>query len=307
MNAPSRPIVGLLGSGDVPPGLRRTLLDWSRTVELAGVRTDPQDSGADAFVVWGPYDGPVPDTAIAVWVDSAATLQSDAARRADVLMSDRVDLVEAAGDRGVLLGAWPVGSAAPVSPWVRSRIRAARGLPSLLLVRVGADERLRYTDVPTAGTLTSVPAVELPLDAVPSALACASAAVVTGADLLRSALAWGTPTVTDPGTAVEVGARDGAETVVVAGRADQLEAARDLGDDLRRAARIGWAGRRLVERSDPAIGASDALRRLLPPRDTDARSTLDSLLDELGTPATAAIRTRAEKMVAGLPDRGVLR
>jgi hypothetical protein len=131
--------------------------------------------------------------------------------------------------------------------------------------------------------------------------------VVTGADLLRSALAWGTPTVTDPGTAAEVGARDGVETVVVAARADQVAAARDLGQDLRRAARIGWAGRRLVERSDPALGAREALRRLLPPRDTDARTTLDSLLDELGTPPAAAIRTRAATMVAGLPDRGVLR
>jgi hypothetical protein len=302
----ARPLVGLLGSGDVPANLRRMLLEWAHRVQLAGVCMTPEEHAADAFVVWGAYSGALPDRPTAMWVESPAELTSPLAEHATVLVSDRLDVVRAAGANGVLFGTAPVEDAVPVSPWVRSRVRKARGLPELLLVRISSLERLRYIDVPVAGAVGRVPVAELSEGAVPSALAAASAVIATEPAILSSALAWGAPTVTDRPTALMAGARDGIETVVAPGRADQLAAARELAIDGNRAAAIGWAGRLLAERHDPAVGARDVLRRLIGPRDTDARTTLHGVLDELGTPPRASIRMRVAMMTTALPDRGVL-
>jgi hypothetical protein len=154
----------------------------------------------------------------------------------------------------------------PVSPAVRARFRRMLAIPDDLVVVIGFD-----------------PATPLSERAVPSALALARAAAVRGPNLLL-ALALGTPTVTDAGSARTLDAVDGRD-VVVAEPGDVVRTARELGDDMRRAARVGWSARRLVERShDVGPLAREIARRtgLLP--DTTPVANVVERLQELGTP-----------------------
>lgn len=157
----------------------------------------------------------------------------------------------------------------PVTPFVRARWRRRFGLPPDLVVD----------------------AAEIPDDLRSTALAVVAAVVAIDADMLLEALAWGAPCVTDPAGAEAVGARD--EVEVLVGDADD---ARALAADERRAARLGRAGRRLVERRHDPVQVAVELRRSLgltagPPPVTRA-------LDELWTPPDARIRRRAAKAAA---------
>ena len=162
----------------------------------------------------------------------------------------------------------------PVTPYVRSRWRRRFGLRPDLVVDVA----------------------DIPGDLRPTALAVAAAVIVHGRDLLLEALAWGAPTVTDAATAEAAEARAG-EEVVVGAPAETAALAAALAADPRRAAALGRAGRRLVERGHDPLQAATALRQALGL--AAAPSPVDQRLDELWTPARARIRERAAGLVAG--------
>jgi hypothetical protein len=113
----------------------------------------------------------------------------------------------------------------------------------------------------------------VPADLVPTAAALASAVVASGSNLLE-AQAWAAP------------------------YADNLDDARQLAADDRRAAEVGRAGRRLVERNHDVSRASARLRRLLGLADEPSR--YERALDALWTPPTAGIRHRAAAALASL-------
>lgn len=159
----------------------------------------------------------------------------------------------------------------PVTPFVRARWRRAADLPAHLIV--------------DASSLAG--------DVLPSALAVASAVIVRGdrARLLE-AMAWGAACVTDVPTADALGAVPG--THVVAGSGHQAEGLADeLARDDSRAACLGRAARRLVERRWDTAVAGRAVRRALGIR----RSPIDEALDDLSTPAEARIRARVQERV----------
>lgn len=297
------PTLGILVAGEPAEALRGLLVACARRVRLADAMVDGRAAG-DAFLVSGDPVDVTLDAPVAVWIADEADVARPLAQHATVLITDSAELAEVAGARGVLVGNRAVGHAVPVSPWVRSRVRAARGLPDVLVVRLSAEERLRYVGV-AAADLERVQTVELPHEALPSACAAASAVIATEPHALYSALSWAAPTVTDPLTAAALGVRDGVETVVAAGRESQLAAARDLAGDVRRAGAMGWAGRLFAERRDPEFAARAVLGRLFGKVDTDARTILRDTLDELNTPTDAAIRSRAAAFTAVLAETGV--
>ena len=165
---------------------------------------------------------------------------------------------------GLDLRAYP-----PLTPFVRARWRRRFGLPSDLVVDATA----------------------LPDDLRPTGLAVAATVVATRPDLLLQALAWAAPCVSDASTVDAVGAEPGVE-LVVGGAAE----ARAIASDDRRAAVLGRAGRRLVERLYDPDRAATELRRAL--GITAGPPSVEDRLDELWTPADARIRRRAAELVA---------
>lgn len=300
----SPPVVGLLVGAAPPAALRGLLARLARSCDL---RDAAQVAAPDA-VVW--HRDPLPPPAgvpAAVWVTDPADLASPAARAATVLLTDddrlgddpRLVVLGAgrgdAGDAGDAAGA-PAGS--PVSPFVRRRLREARGLPA---TPVAWGSGLGWSWSPAPGA-AGEPVAD---DDVDTAVAAAAVAVAVGPALPR-ALAWGTPTVTDPASARETGARDG-EHVLVGddGPARDAAVARVLADD-RLASRLGWSGRLLVEQGsagDAAVRRVRAALRLGGDHPSGARGGLSSALTELGTPPDAVLRSRLAGLVAGFPAR----
>jgi hypothetical protein len=176
----------------------------------------------------------------------------------------------------------------PVVPFVRARWRRRLGLPEQLVASLG---------VPGAPPVDDATAAD--------ALFLCAAAVVGPGHVLR-ALALGTPTVCDEGTAELVGAVDGRHVVVASGR-DARAAAEALARDLPRAAVLARTGRRLVEdRFDVAASARRVAAALDLPVVGDAPvARLAGLLDELGTPTDARIVATVAGAVGTLGDDGV--
>ena len=176
-------------------------------------------------------------------------------------------------------------------PWVRARVRTARGLPEqpVLLLRDGAlvwQPTPQEPGQPVADVLTG------------TAMATAAAAALTGA-AAASALAWGTPLVTDAATAAELGAVDGRDVLVVDGSDEEraLASSRLAGDD-RLAAALSLSGRRLAERRHDLSRTAAELARALLPVASAARGQV--ALDELDTPAGARVRARYDEAVAAV-------
>jgi hypothetical protein len=226
-----------------------------------------------------------PGRPLALWVASAAEAGSPAAGRAAAIVADQPAVVDAAGDRGVLA---PAGDHAAgrsvVSPFVRRRLRWARGLPSSAVLEQ-AEDGWRW------------PGLADPLadDLVPTAMACASAVAVTQPARLLEAMAWGAPCVSDPGSAGRVGAEAGTHVLVEADPERRRRLAAELADDQALASRLSWAGRRLVERRHDAGRAAMRLVELLGLRPTLPGGALASArlqLGLLGTPGDATIASR---------------
>lgn len=195
-------------------------------------------------------------------------------------------VVEAAGERGHLTpdGAVDTGVAF-VPPFVRERLRAARGLPARPVLRVGGDPH-------RGGSATWDGTVTVPADLLDTALAGAAVVVVDTPAPAERALAWGAPLVCPPVVAdalgVGAGLRDGADAVLVL--ADDPDAdLTALAADVRRLARLSWRGRRWWEqRHDPALLAARLAVDLLPSTPLAAQVRLA----ELGTRSAAHVRDR---------------
>lgn len=201
-------------------------------------------------------------------------------------------VLAAAGSRGVRApdGRVPPG-AAYVPPFVRSRLRAARGL--------GGRPVVSWT---SAGWAYSERAGLLPDDLVDTALGCAAVAVVdaSGAapvsagsagsaeSAAERALAWGAPLVCSPSLCSALRLTPD-EHVAVAKTGELTTRAADLAGDDRESSRLSWRGHRWWEdRHDAARTAAVLALGLLP---GTARSA-QLRMAELGTPPDAEVRQR---------------
>ncbi len=287
----SRPLLGLLvapGTSDRAAALVRRLSRWCEPRAL-----DASTPPVDAVLATGPA---VPGLArvlaerpgpVAVWVEDERELAAGraVAGDADVVVTSSASVAAAAGDRAVLLPdpAVEADAVAPVPPFVRERWRRRAGLDPSWVVAIG---------VPGA--------TPLPDGAVPTALAVAAAAVVVGPELV-TALALGTPVVTDAHSAARVGAEAGTDLLVVP-PADAMAVAAVVATDPVRAASLSRRARRLVERRfDLAPAAATLAGRL--GLDTARRgpfAAVDAALAELGTPSGARPAARAAEALAAL-------
>ncbi len=285
----TRPVLGLLvapGTADRAAALVRRLGRWCEPCALdastppvaAVLATGPAVPGLAAVLAGRP--GPV-----AVWVDDEREL--DGARvavgEADVVVTPSWSVALALGDRAVRLPdpAVEVDAVGAVPPFVRERWRRRAGLDPSWVVAIG---------VPGASPL--------PDDTVPTALAVAAAAAVVGPRLV-TALALGTPVVTDAGSAARVGAEPG-DDLVVAPPADVLAVAAVVAADPVRAASLSRRARRLAERRfDLAPAARLLADRLgLVPARPDPFAAVASALADLGTPPGARPAVRAAEALA---------
>jgi hypothetical protein len=241
--------------------------------------TDPGAPGLPAALT-----GPAP---VAVVIPEAGRVPSEVLEHADVLVTTDRTAGDLLGERAVVVGADLVAADAhpPISPFVRTRWRSRLGLPDAWFVHIGTPEVWPG-----------------PETAIPGALAVCSAASVRG-PWLTTALALGTPTVTDAGSARRLGAEPNVHCVVssTVGIDPALER---LAADPARATAISIGGRRLVEeRHDLGTVARDLLDRLgipMPALPGAPLADLDAELTALGTPAGSPVTIRALQRAAGV-------
>jgi hypothetical protein len=230
---------------------------------------------------------------LALWASSLEEAGSAVAGRAAAIVADEPAIVDAVGDRGVLAATGGyAASRAPVSPFVRQRLRRARGLPEVAVLE-------------QAGDGWRWPGLADPLadDLIETAMACASAVTVAEAGRLLEALAWGAPCVSDPASAQQVGAVPETHVLVGASPGQRRRLATGLAADQELASRLSWAGRRLVEQRHDADHAAMRLAGLLALRPSLPGGALASARLQLGlfgTPSNAKIARRFAEATAGV-------
>ena len=294
----SAPVLGLYVGAPPPAALRRLL-------EVLAADNDLRDATTagrlDAAIWHDDPQGPPERVPVAAWLPDERALTHPVARRAEALLTDQEGLRELDPRVIVLLDREPgEPEARPLGPFVRRRLRRARDLG---FAPVGWGSDLGWSWAPALGAQ----GVSVDGPARQAAIACAAAVIAVGTAAVP-ALAWGSPTVTDPATARSLGARD-EQDVLVGDDGDQRRAqAGRLVEDDRLAARLGWAGRLLYERRCTQV---DAVRRLMTALALGStgylgvRGGLDSRLRELGTPPDARVRDRIATMTAGFPGRSI--
>lgn len=228
---------------------------------------------------------------MALWTRSAEEAGSAAGDHAAAIVSDEQAIVDAAGDRGVLAASGShTRNRRPLSPFVRGRLRRARGLPETAVLEQ-ADDGWRWSGLPD----------RLDDDLVATAIACASAVAVREPERLLEAMAWGAPCVSDRGSAEHVGAIPETHVLIDPSARARSELAARLSADQELASRLSWAGRRLVERRHDAARAAIRLAGLLalrPSLPDGAFASARVQLSLLGTPDDARIASRFAEATA---------
>lgn len=202
-----------------------------------------------------------------------------------------------ADDVGVATSPLPA-DARPVLPFARSRYRELRGLPASMTAVVDGRQLTAEWGPDAASTREH----RTPVTGVPTLLALAASAVVTG-PTVQAALAWACPVVTDPRTAQEWGLTAGVHVLVNADPRARRELAGRLAADPAAAAVLGHAGWTAVTgRTVPTAARALAGRLGFPVgRPGPAANGLVTAMDALGTPSTAFIRRRVREHLAALP------
>jgi hypothetical protein len=226
---------------------------WARLVTSTRVSALPhllRDPAVPVAVALEPGDVPPPDVRARV----AALVVETPAEAADL------------GPAAVVVSDLAIDGAAhpPLGPFNRARRRVQLGLPADLVVHVGLPEG------------DSVGPASLP-----AALALAAAAAVSG-EWFVTALALGTPLVTDAATAARYRARDDIEVAIH--DADALDAVRALAADPVRAARLSRGAVTLFSGAFDARGAAVELLDRLGGTVPFPERLLRLRLDELHTP-----------------------
>lgn len=232
---------------------------------------------------------------MALWTRSSEEAASDVGDRAAAIVSDDLEIVEAAGSRGVLAtpGTHARGRR-PMSPFVRQRLRRARGLPEVAVLEQ-TDGGWRWCGL------------EGPLEKglVVTAMASAAAVATSEPETLLGSLAWAAPSVAEPGCARQVGAVAGVHVLVGETVRGRLELCKRLSSSHELSSRLSWAGRRLVERRHDADWAAMRLAELLALGPSPRESALGYVglqLGQLGTPTDAKIASRLAQATAGVAE-----
>jgi hypothetical protein len=280
------PRVGLL-LGVRPP---ETLVALCRQLAAWVPIGDGRDGGTYDLLIWRPGDPAGPGAVPYLLFADDRSIVDAHGKKARLVLATRLDVITYARKagypaRGVPRHSDPATEAVPVAPFVRSRIRASRGLSEVVVAE--RDDGWLWEGTSVAGAD----------DLVDTMLGLASVVVTAiPVDAIR-ALAWGAPLVTSPQTARLLGARNRIECVVAPDGESRRRLAVEVAQDIRLAARIGWRGRLLYERRHSLRKCSEDVLAAIGMQGKWGPSSLTSLLGELGTRPSAYLVRRVADCV----------
>lgn len=249
---------------------------------------DGRDGDYDVFL-WRTSDPTYPGGRPHIlWAEDRRAVEAHG-NRALLVVTSEPAVEQFATDSGVAVRLVPrlvdTGrEARPIAPFVRARIRAARGLPEHAIAanRDGwtwSGERVENGLADTAVAVAAAVTVIEPTEAV-------------------RALAWQAPIVTSPACAELVGMVDDVHCVVGATPAKRATAADWLAGDERTASRLSWRGRLLYERRHSWQASTEDVLGVIGVLGTWSPSRVMVRLGELGTPPTAPLVRRVTAAMA---------
>ncbi len=288
------PRLGLGLGGAPPPSLMALALEIGRRMVVADLGdclpTDPAIVRAE----WSrppDHDRPGPQV---WWLDRPDQVPEAGAAVSPVLVvSGRADVVRAATASGLAARIVPETEgepeSAPVAPFVRERLRQARGLGAGLLVQ-DRPARWRWDG-----------RVDVPAARVSTALAAAAAACVASPEGLVRGLAWGCPMVA-PLAVIEAAGAEPGRHVLEAKGTDPVQQLTELAAEVRLSARLSREGRARYETAHSVVRAADDVLAALGVATHWIPSSLQRRLEELDARRGDAQRHRAADMVGGIVD-----
>jgi hypothetical protein len=211
-----------------------------------------------------------------------------------VLSSDR-GVLDAAFARGIPARIVPHAEvepeSTPVPPFVRERVRRARGLGEGLVVEDGGG-RWRWNET-----------VEVEPDLIPTMLAAASAAYLSSPEAVVRAMAWGCPLIASATILEVTGATTGVDSLADDG-GDPVEQLRRVAADAQLSATLSRRGRARYEAAHSVSACADDVIRALGLIAHWYPSHLELRLDELDSRRGATQRHRFDEMVSSIVHGG---
>jgi hypothetical protein len=282
----NEPRMGLLLGVRPPHPLVALCRELARWISIG----DARDGQRYDVILWRPGDPAGPNAHPYIMFAEDEHAVDKYGRDARLVIATRPELVGRALQAGYHARMVPAQSyggmnAVPVAPFVRARIRAARGLNEHAVAE-HADHWLWQGQL--------IADIDELLDTM---VGLASVVITVVPAYAVRALAWAAPLVTSPDTARLIGATDLIDCVVAADQQSRRERASKIAGDTRLAARISWHSRMLYERRHSLRACSEAVLGVIGMRGTWRPSSLTSLLGELGTRPSAHVVRRVEAFV----------
>jgi hypothetical protein len=230
------------------------------------------------------------------WVDSPIPALDVGSRRRPVLvLSSQRHTVDAALARSLPARIVPhievEPESAPVAPFVRERVRRARGLGEGLLV----EDR--------TGRWTWNSEVEVEGDLISTTLAAAAAAYLSSPGTVVRAMSWGCPLVAPAEILNATGATPGVDSLADDG-SDPVRQLRRLADDAPLSAALSRAARARYEAAHSVSACGDDVMRSLGLTALWYPSHLQLRLDEMDSRRGATQRHRFDEMVSPIVHGG---
>jgi hypothetical protein len=230
------------------------------------------------------------------WLDAdGPALDVSPSRRPVLVLSSQHQVLETALAQGIRARMVPhvevEPESAPVAPFVRDRVRQARGLGEGLLVEDGAG-RWRWNDE-----------VDVPGDLISTTLAAAAAAYLSSPAAVVRAMSWGCPLVAPAAVLDATGATAGVDSVADDG-GDPVEQLRRLAADAPRTAALSRAARARYEAAHSVSACADEVMRALGLTALWYPSHLQLRLDEMDSRRGATQRHRFDEMVSPIVHGG---
>jgi hypothetical protein len=285
-----------LGLGVAPPGAALTLVqEIGRRIAVVDLGDAKPEDPALLRVEWNRPPQPIKARREAWWVDAdTPALDVAPARHPVLVLSTDRTVVDAAFARGIRARVVPHAEmepeSAPVPPFVRERVRRARGLGEGLLVE-------------DAGRWTWNGTVEVQSGLIPTTLAAASAAYLSSPHAVVRAMAWGCPVVAPATTLAATGATAGVDSVADDGT-EPVEQLRRVAADARLTATLSRAGRARYEAAHSVSACADDVMGALGLTALWYPSHLQLRLDELDSRRGATQRHRFDEMVSSIVHGG---
>jgi hypothetical protein len=265
--------VAVVDAGDTQPADPVLIrIEWDR---------EPQSRAGGDEVWWLDRGGPAVDVS--------------PSRRPVLVLSSQHQVLEAARARAIPARIVPhvevEPESAPVAPFVRERVRRARGLGEGLLVE------------DAAGRWTWNETVEVDPNLIPTTLAAAAAAYLSSPAAVVRAMSWGCPLVAPAATLDATGAIAGVESLADDG-GDPVEQLRRLAADAPRSAGLSRAARGRYEAAHSVSACADDVMRALGLTALWYPSHLQLRLDEMDSRRGATQRHRFDEMVSPIVHGG---